>query len=144
MLQYHLCSILNESYDTYVLEKCILLELHLLQGFVNHLFWKGIVCLVENENALVWSKELQECLPLKHSWKMLKNTYILLDNKVLARKCFLKMLPFVAALNSMSNVVNHCFSSREVGENLKANSKELIRHVKALNTSITLKIHVVI
>ena len=49
----------NDEYDhVYVLEKCVPPELHLLQGFVNHLFWNGIVKVVGLEKALLWPKKL--------------------------------------------------------------------------------------
>ena len=31
----------DEDDDMYVIQKCVPPELHLLQGFVNHLFWDG-------------------------------------------------------------------------------------------------------
>lgn len=49
----------EESDDLYVLEKCILLELHILQGFVNHLFWDGLVPLLGRDKHLVWPKNLK-------------------------------------------------------------------------------------
>ncbi|CAB0039995.1 unnamed protein product [Trichogramma brassicae] len=48
----------DEDDDLYVIEKCVLPELHLLQGFVNHLFWKGLVPEVGREKALLWPKKL--------------------------------------------------------------------------------------
>ena len=41
-----------------VLEKCIIPELHILQGFVNHIFWKGLVPIVGKERDLIWPKKL--------------------------------------------------------------------------------------
>jgi len=38
--------LVDEKYDMPVIQKCFLPELHLLQGFVNHLFWKGLVPLL--------------------------------------------------------------------------------------------------
>ncbi|GLV46572.1 hypothetical protein CBL_20877, partial [Carabus blaptoides fortunei] len=39
--------------------KCVLPELHLLQGFTNHLFWNGIVPAVGREKALLWPSKLK-------------------------------------------------------------------------------------
>lgn len=47
----------NEDKDKYVIEKCLIPELHILQGFVNHMFWDGLVPLLGRENALIWPKK---------------------------------------------------------------------------------------
>ena len=49
----------EEDDDVFIIEKCIPPELHLLQGFVNHLFWDGIVPLLGKEKALLWPKMLK-------------------------------------------------------------------------------------
>lgn len=51
-------ALFEESDELYVLEKCIIPELHILQGFVNHLFWEGIEPLVEREKALICHRKL--------------------------------------------------------------------------------------
>lgn len=51
-------SLIEEENDINILAKCVLPELHLLQGFVNHVFWNGIVNLVGEERALIWPKKL--------------------------------------------------------------------------------------
>ena len=49
----------EEDDNVFVIEKCIPPELHMLQGFVNHLFWDGIVPLLGKEKALLWPKTLK-------------------------------------------------------------------------------------
>ena len=49
----------EEDDDVFIIEKCIPPELHMLQGFVNHLFWDGIVPLLGKEKALLWPKMLK-------------------------------------------------------------------------------------
>ena len=49
----------DEDNKVCVFEKCVPPELHLLQGFVNHLFWDGLVPLLGRENALLWPKKLK-------------------------------------------------------------------------------------
>ncbi|CAB0040670.1 unnamed protein product, partial [Trichogramma brassicae] len=49
----------NEDNNVRVLEKCVIPELHILQGFVNHLFWDGLVPLVGIDKALLWPKKLK-------------------------------------------------------------------------------------
>lgn len=46
--------LLEESDETLVSEKVIIPELHIIQGFVNHLFWDGIVPLLGQENSMKW------------------------------------------------------------------------------------------
>ena len=50
---------LRENDDVYVVEKCVIPELHILQDFVNHIFWNGMVALLGNEKALLWPKKLK-------------------------------------------------------------------------------------
>ncbi|CAH1101844.1 unnamed protein product [Psylliodes chrysocephalus] len=49
----------EDDMNVYVLQKCVLPELHLLQGFTNHLFWNGIVPAVGREKALIWPSKLK-------------------------------------------------------------------------------------
>lgn len=49
----------DEDDNINVLQKCIIPELHLLQGFVNHLFWRGLVPLLGREKALLWPQKLK-------------------------------------------------------------------------------------
>ena len=51
-------SILNEEDDVFVLEKCIIPELHIMQGIFNHIFWQGLVPLIGREKALIWPGKL--------------------------------------------------------------------------------------
>lgn len=48
----------NEDDDIPVLQKCVVPELHVLQGFVNHLFWRGLVPMLGPEKALMWPMKL--------------------------------------------------------------------------------------
>lgn len=49
----------DEDNDVYVIQKCVIPELNILQGIVNHLFWKGLVPLLGREKALLWPKKLK-------------------------------------------------------------------------------------
>ena len=55
-------SLFAEEDDTPLIKKCVVPELHLLQGFVNHMFWKVIVLLVGREKALIWPKKVKTSL----------------------------------------------------------------------------------
>lgn len=50
--------VFNDDDDVYVLQKCVIPELHVLQGFVNHLFWQGLVTLLGKEKAVLWPRKL--------------------------------------------------------------------------------------
>ncbi|CAH0559569.1 unnamed protein product [Brassicogethes aeneus] len=54
----------EELNETYVIEKCIVPELHILQGYVNHIFWNSIVKVVGRDKALLWPQKL--CLVSKN------------------------------------------------------------------------------
>lgn len=83
-------SLILESDECYVLNKCIIPELHILQGFVNHLFWDGLVPLVGRESALVWPKKIHlvskgyhgEVFEGNACRTLLKNTVSLIDEKI--------------------------------------------------------------
>jgi hypothetical protein len=63
--------VFEENISTTVIEKCVIPELHLLQGLVNHLFWNGLVPLLGKKKALLWPQKLKliakgyhgNCLP---------------------------------------------------------------------------------
>ena len=46
-----------EDPDIKVLEKCVIPELHVMQGFVNHLFWDSLVPFLGREKSLLWAKK---------------------------------------------------------------------------------------
>ena len=48
--------IFEDSDDTLVVQKCPIPELHIIQGFVNHLFWNGLVKIIGRKRALLWPK----------------------------------------------------------------------------------------
>ena len=48
----------NEEDNVCVLEKCVVPELHILQGLINHLFWNGLVKLLGREIAFLWPQKL--------------------------------------------------------------------------------------
>ena len=56
-----------EPDDYFVIQKCPIPELHVLQGFVNHLFWNGLVCILGRERALLWPKKTKISIP-ELSW----------------------------------------------------------------------------
>ena len=56
----------NDDDDVYVLQKYIIPELHILQGYVNHVLWQGLVPLLGQEKALFWPKKAT--YPQKLPW----------------------------------------------------------------------------
>jgi len=144
----------TESDDTTVLEKCVIPELHVLMGLVNHLFWKGLVPLLGKEKALIWPKKLKlisknyhgDCFEGNACRKLLKEAHKLKDPEIYEKVGYLKIIPFFNAFVIMNKVVDCSFTSGKVGPELDIHLNELNEALDALHeiedVSITLKIHV--
>lgn len=142
----------NEEDDVCVIEKCVIPELHILQGFVNHLFWNGLVPLLGRERALVWPKKLNLISKNYHGdifegnacRRLLKESDRLFDLDVLGNVMPIQIQPFVSVFKSMNKVVESCFSTKKYGSvsDLAKNIDELKKTFKAIDVSETLKIHV--
>ena len=144
----------QESDDTTVLEKCIIPELHILMGFANHLFWKGLVPLLGEKVALLWPKKLNlvsksyhgNCFEGNVCRKLLKHADKLNDPDIYRKVGILALMPFINAFKSMDRVVNCCFTSGKVGPGLTGYIEQLSKDFEALqmaeDISETLKIHV--
>lgn len=143
--------LLEEDDSTYVIEKCVIPELHLLQGFVNHVFWDGIVPLVGREKALKWPKKVGVISKNYHGEifegnacrALLKTSDALQDPEIYTEDVgYLAMVPFVSALKAMEKIVSSCFSTNEIEENMEIKVQELKKTFKSTSVSMTLKIHV--
>jgi hypothetical protein len=119
----------NEDDDMYVIEKCIIPELHVLQGFVNHLFWNGLVPLLGKENALLWPRKLK-LIPKNyhgHSFernacrKLLKESDAILEADVRGNVSPLQIVPFISAFKAMNKVIETCFSNLYVDPDVLEN-----------------------
>lgn len=125
--------LLIENDSTFILQKCIVLELHVLQGFVNHLFWNGLIPLVGREQASIWPKKLKvisknyqgEIFEGNACRKLLKMTDKFSDPKIYANVGNLKLVPFIVSFKAMDKIVNCCFSTKTVGTDLNNNLSEL-------------------
>lgn len=140
-----------ERDDITVLEKCIIPELHILLGFVNHLFWDGLIPLLEEEEALMWPKSLGlipknyhgKCFEGGACRKLLKEADKLNNPRIYKNGGCFAIVPYINAFKAMNKVVNCCFKSDKVGEGLNEHLKELRRALDAIeNLSETVKIHV--
>lgn len=142
----------EEAEEVYVLEKCILPELHLMQGFVNHIYWTGIVPLVGEERASLWPKKLHLVSKDYHGRifegnacrKMLKHADQLLDPEIYQDVGVLSLIRFVSALKSMNKLVDSCFSTRIVNHDFKKHLNELAKTFQGTELSETLKIHILL
>lgn len=142
----------DEDDDTCVLQKCVIPELHVLMGFVNHLFWKGLVPLLGRERALLWPKSL--CVISKNYQgeafegnacrKLLKHPDELLKSNICGEVGPLKLVPFVSSFKAMDKLVNACFSTRQVNSNCEKLVKELETAFYSTGVTETLKIHVIL
>lgn len=111
----------NEDKDKYVIEKCLIPELHILQGFVNHMFWDGLVPLLGRENALIWPKKMNlipknyhgEIFEGNACRKLLKESDKLLDPEIFSNINPIQLVPFISAFKAMDKVVSSCFSTKK-------------------------------
>lgn len=143
----------TEDDDINVLQKCIIPELHVLQGFVNHLFWKGLIPLLGREKALLWPKKLK-LIPKNYHGdsfegnacrKLLTEVDKLEDPEIYKDVGYFRIVPYISALKAMNKVVNCCFTAGKVGPSLDTYISELDTALKSIeNLSTTLKIHVIL
>lgn len=133
-------ALFQEDDSTFVIEKCVIPELHILQGVVNHLFWDGLVPLVGREQA---SKNYQgDVFEGNACRRLLKEADRLLDEDVLGHRK-LEIWPLVTTFKSFNKVVSDCFSAkRKVGPDLSGHIDEFKKMFVAANVSETLKLHV--
>lgn len=144
--------LLEENDNVFVLDKCIIPELHILQGFVNHLFWNGLVPLVGEERALIWPTELKmisknyqgRVFEGNACRKLLKEADKLNDKRIFQEKGPLALVPYIAAFKAMDEMVKFCFSVKDIDPDVNINKilNELERCIKATEVSKTLKLHV--
>ncbi|CAH1102120.1 unnamed protein product [Psylliodes chrysocephalus] len=102
----------EDDMNMYVLQKCVLPELHLLQGFPNHLFWNGIVPAVGREKALLWPSKLKlaaknyqgEIFEGNACRNLLQESDKLLDPEIYEHVGPFKLQPYVAAFKTMNKM----------------------------------------
>ena len=120
----------NDSDDVTIIEKCPPGELHMLCGFVNHIFWDGLVPLIGRQQALEWPLSLNlisknyhgEVFEVNACRKMLKNADCLLQLPNISKSI---LLQYVSTIKAMDNVV-HQASSTTIKPGLNAS----ILHLK--------------
>lgn len=142
----------DEEDDTYVIEKCPIPELHVMQGFVNTLFWSGIVNCVGREKALIWPQKLGlvaknycgEIFEGNACRKLLQHADALLDPEIYEEVGELALIKFVTAFKEMDKLVTCCFSKKSIGSNVRDNLNRLFVAFKGIEMSETLKIHVLL
>lgn len=140
----------DESDEMPVIRKCIVPELHILQGFVNHLFWQGLVPLVGRERALLWPKKLNLVAKNYHGEifegnacrKLLKEADRLQDTEIFQELGPLRLVPFISAFKAMNAVVESCFGATKNTQDMDKLIRNLKRQVTSTGISITLKIHI--
>lgn len=145
----------TEDDNLYVLQKCIPPELHLLQGFVNHLFWDGIVKIEEigKERALLWPNKLGishksyqgDIFEGNQCRKLLKEADKLQDPKLYGLAGPFRLQPYIAAFKAMNKIVEKCFAAKKADiTDFNKNLKELREALKSTEISQTLKIHIIL
>lgn len=140
----------SENDERLVIEKCIIPELHILQGFTNHLFWKGLVPLLGREKALVWPLKLKVISKNYHGEvfegnacrKLIKNADKLNDEAIYGHVGYFKIVPFIHAFKEMNKLVECCFSRGPVHSDVEKRVSEVRKAFLATGVSETLKMHV--
>lgn len=143
-----------ENPEVYVIQKCVIPELHIMQGYVNHLFWdkNGLVDIVGREKALLWphklniiSKNYQGDLFEGNACRtLLKEADKLIDPDIYDHRGPLLLVPLVSAFKAMDKVVSLYFSIRRVDNEVKKHISALRKCFDATNVTETLKIHVLL
>lgn len=143
----------EEEDDKLVIEKCIVPELHILQGLVNHVFRHGLVPLVGEERAMIWPRKLNltikdyhgkvfegnACRRLVREYEKLRDPDIYKDVGELA------IIPYISVFRFMDNLVQCCFGEKISTEiNFDKCIKDLEYALGGLPTTVTLKIHVLL
>ena len=144
----------TEDKDLRILEKCIIPELHVMQGFVNHLFWDGLVSLVGREKALLWPMKLNLISKKYHGEIfegnacriLLKEADKLNDKEIYKDTSIFALMPYITAFKIMNKIVNSCFSLKRLEpiENIRTLITDLRKALLATAVSETLKIHVLL
>ena len=123
-----------------------------MTGFVNHLFWNGIVPLVGRERALLWPKKLGIISKNYHGEifegnacrELLEQSDKLNDKDIYGNLGEYILKPFINCFKTMDKIVTSCFSMKRKDDNLSNNINELKKHLSATTISETLKIHVLL
>ena len=103
----------TEEKDTEILDKYIIPELHVLQGFVNHLFWDGLVPLVGREKTLLWPTKLKLISKEYHGeifegnacGRLLKEADKLDDKEIYKDISIFALTPYITAFKIMDKIV---------------------------------------
>lgn len=142
----------EEEDNIYVIEKSVPPELHLLQGFVNHLFWDGIVPLLGRENVLIWGKKIKlvsktgqgEIFEGNACRKLIETADNLLDPQILGTKSDFEIIPFISTFKALNKIVRDAFSYSKPSSDLDKYIIDLRKCFQATGVTETLKIHVVL
>lgn len=142
-----------EDNTKYVLQKCIIPELHILQGLVNHLFFDGLVPLLGLDKALLWPKKLKLIPKSYHGdifegnacRQLLKKADHLNDPEIYENVGSLRLVPFINTLKAFDKIVHNFFSTKTTNNtaDLDVYISNLKSAYKATEISMTLKVHVV-
>ena len=134
--------------DIPAIEKCPLPELHLLQCFVNLLFWDSLVKDFGREKALEWPKALNlvsksyhgDVLEVNTCHKLLKNPDAMTEINDVP---YIKLLPYICACKAMDKLVQNAFGNKLQGD-VSTSTQELVRVMIGVNLSETLKFHCIV
>ena len=136
-----------------IIDKTPLPELHLLLGFLNHLFWDkyGLVYTIGRDKAMKWAIKANAVSVGYHGEvfegpacrRLLKAADYLLSSEFLSDiPNPLLVIPLATTFQAMNKLVESCFGVGKVKGDVAQLLENLIVHYMALDSSVTLKVHV--
>ena len=143
--------VIQEGENISILEKCPMDELHIMEGIVNHIFFKGLVIKIGRENAMKWPKKINVVPVLYQGEKfegngcraLIKSSHILQDKEIMGIQPLI-VQPFVATFQALDKLVVACFDSQPVTGDITSLLRCFSKAYLALEISTTVKVHVLI
>ena len=144
----------TEDLEVLVVDKCPPEELHCLQGFVNHTFYKGYAKEIGLERALQFPKMINAVASDYHSnvfegngcREILKKADMMANRKILGDDISpLRVSKYIRVFKAMDKIVELCFGIKVVGEesDVVRMLDDLVSSYMDLDISVTLKMHVI-
>ena len=108
-------------------------ELHILKGYVNHLFWHGLVPLLTKAKALLWPQKLNiiaknyygDIFEGNSCRQLLQESDTLDDPEIYSGVGKIALTPFISAFKAINKIVDCCFFRSTLGHDLDKLIKEM-------------------
>ena len=140
-------SLIQEDDNITVLSKCPMDELHILEGIVNHIFFKGLVTAIGKENATKWPIKLNVVSVLYQGEKfegngckkLIKSSHILQEKEIIGAEVHPNIVQsYITVFQALDNITSPCFVSHPVKENIPNLSRHFTKTYLGLGICSTL------